>query len=108
MPHQRGTRTPLVRAAHQRRANDALPSLSHGARRCVIVLRMGERISLEAVAAEYRATRVEAASLSSLRLRWKARRMARGEHGPTDQLDLARRAAVRDELVARGERTTLR
>jgi hypothetical protein len=34
--------------------------------------------------------------------------MARGERDPTDQLDLARRAAVRDELTARGERMTLR
>jgi hypothetical protein len=69
---------------------------------------MGERIPLDAVAAEYRATRGDLRSATGFRLRWTARRMARHPHDPGDQLGLARRAAVRDELIARGETLVLR
>jgi hypothetical protein len=62
-----------------------------------------QRASFDAVATTYRATRREAASSSTLRLRWTARRMARDVgRDPTDLLALARKAAVRDERAARG------
>jgi hypothetical protein len=68
---------------------------------------MGELVPLEAVAAEYRVTRGQLMAVSSVRLRRTARRMASHQPDPADRLDLARRAAVRDELIARGERLVL-
>jgi hypothetical protein len=56
---------------------------------------------LKEVAAAYRSTRDEARLMSTIRLRWQERRMARHtEH--LDQPSLACLAAIRDELRDRG------
>jgi hypothetical protein len=56
---------------------------------------------LTEVAAAYRSTRDQARFISTIRLRWQERRIARhAEH--LDQPSLASLAAIRDELRDRG------
>lgn len=59
------------------------------------------RHSMRGIAAAYRQARCQAQVMSTLRLRWRARRAQRSTDWE-DQRDVARLAAMRDELRDRG------